>query len=170
MSSYYYKCVLILLCMCPHATICASSYCYILGEKWFHQPYATIYMHPHTAMYISLMLLYMCPSAIYMCTIYVSLSYPHTARHIYVYNICPYVCTIHVSYICYCICVPLLSSYCYIYQPYVYYIFVSSYCYIYQPYATIYVSLCYTYVYYICLYYICVIYATICVPLLSSYC
>jgi hypothetical protein len=75
-SSYYYirvsyMCVLILLYtrwkVVPSALcyyICVSSYCYILGEKWFHQPYATIYVYPHTAIYISLMLLYMCPYAI----------------------------------------------------------------------------------------------------------
>jgi hypothetical protein len=51
-ASYYYICVLILLCMCPHTTIYVSSY---------------YYMCPHTTTYVSsyynicvLILLYMC--------------------------------------------------------------------------------------------------------------
>jgi hypothetical protein len=91
MSTYYYKCVLILLYMCPNATIYASSYCFsdlALGETWLHQPYATIYI---------------CVSS--YCNIYqpyatINASTPATKNVSASYYMCPYA-TICVSSYCY---------------------------------------------------------------------
>ncbi len=44
-SSYYYVCVLILLYMCPHTIMCVSSYCYICVL-------ILLYVCPHSAIYV----------------------------------------------------------------------------------------------------------------------
>ena len=65
-SSYYYICALILLCMCPHTTTYVSSYYYICVLILLLCPHTTIcvlillYMFPHTTICV-LILLYMCP-------------------------------------------------------------------------------------------------------------
>ena len=93
---YCYKCVLILLYMCPRDTISASSYYYVCVLILLSSYYN---MCPHTAICVSsnyyifvLILLYMCPHT----TMYI---------HILLY-MCPHTTTYVSSY--YCICVLIL--------------------------------------------------------------
>ena len=67
-AAYYYVCVLILLCLCPHASIYVFSYYYTCVLILLHMcPHATTYVRlPAEALY---MCLYMCPhTAIYVLT------------------------------------------------------------------------------------------------------
>jgi hypothetical protein len=49
----YYICVLNLLCVCPHTTMCVSSYYYICVLILLYMCPHTTYMCPHTTMYVS---------------------------------------------------------------------------------------------------------------------
>jgi hypothetical protein len=85
-SSYCYMCVLILLYVCPHTAVCVSSYCCVCVLLLLcMRPHTGIYVSSYCYMSIILKLLCMCPPAIYLstyyCAIYLSSYYymcPHT--------------------------------------------------------------------------------------------
>ncbi len=49
---YYYICVLILLYMCPHTSICAPVD-YFVSSNYYIRVRILLYMGPHTAIYVS---------------------------------------------------------------------------------------------------------------------
>jgi hypothetical protein len=81
---YYYLCVLILLCMCPHTAMYVSSYYCICAL-------ILLYMRPHTSMHVCsydcmcvLILLYMCPHTTRYASSYYYIVYmrPHTPVYV----------------------------------------------------------------------------------------
>jgi hypothetical protein len=87
-ASYCYTCVLILLYMCPHTTICVSSYYYMcpltcvrilllcMSSYYYMCPHATIYASSHY--YICVLRLLYVSSYCYIC--------PHTTKYVSSYH------------------------------------------------------------------------------------
>jgi hypothetical protein len=74
-SSYYYTCVLILLCMCPHTTIHVSSY-------YYPCVLILLYMCPHTTVHVfSYYCMHGCLHTAYMCVRILLYVCPHTTIH-----------------------------------------------------------------------------------------